>query len=248
MIVPLDKISEMLVGAAVAVPVTYMVTSAWEKFRSRVFDLRSARGIFNFTSETTHVFLPLNSPTDGGAASGFGDLLALVELIAVIERLHQTRHQISVYSADDEKNMLRTSQHNVISIGGYKHNRVYRELIDRLEPPYQFWHQTRRAPREIRNKNGTAIFQAQRDDKGNLIRDVGLALRAPSPFDEKKTVIIVAGAHTYGSVAAMKFLCSPQKGRSLVSTKAKRTLVVVGCDVASHAVGAIRPLTEIIEW
>ena len=249
MIELVGKIPEIVFGAVISTPIASGLTLAGLRFKHRVLDVRSMRSVFGFIAEPTHVFLPLNSPFDGGAASGYGDLLALTELIAVSEKLHQRRSQISVHPGHPKFKPFATlkSQH-IISIGGYKHNGMYRELIDHLRPPFHFCHKDQRGSREIRNEDQTVIFQSRRDEKGALVYDIGLALRAPNPFNPDAVVLMVAGAHSYGSIAAMKYLCNPDTARDMPSQKGQRAMMVVACDVDQHHIGRVRRVSDVVQW
>ena len=241
-----EKIPEMLFGAALAVPVTHGTTRVWQHFKHRIH-ARTIHQLFAFTAEPTHIFLPMNSPSDGGFASGYGDLLALTELIGITEKLHGRRSQISVHPGKDHA-LAQFKEHHLISIGGYRHNSVYSTLINHLNPPLHFWHETKFRSREIQNKDGTINFQPRSDRKGNVVSDVGIALRAPNPFNPEKTVLIVAGAHTYGSIAAMKYFCDPSKAREFPSRKGERAVVVVSCEVDTHRISAVRRISNITQW
>ena len=86
--------------------------------------------------------------------------------------------------------------------------------IKRLE--YHFWDPVdpwKEGDRRIKNRNGEVIPQWSRVWDSNSRRDVidrAMVVKAENPFCPGKKVLIIAGAHAHGTVAAVKFLTDPK--------------------------------------
>jgi hypothetical protein len=218
-----------------------------QRLKVKYIDRRTLRGVFSFSAEDTHVFLPLRSgKKNSGVASGYGDLLALSEFMIVTEALYNTRAQVYVHPSQSDFSSY--SQENVVIIGGGKYNLAYLHFIEKLNPPLHFWDTETMSNDNIRNRQSTNIFCPKRDAAGNVVYDIGLVLRAPNPYNENKTILIAAGSHSYGSAAAMRYLCDPRNGSEIISRHRKRAHFVVGCDVSNHTLGQVKRISNIEEW
>ena len=234
-----------IVGVLISGPFWALVTLGFQHFKFRFIDVWTIRGVFGFTAEPTHVFLPLRFSSDGvGATSGFGDHLALSELIIMINRLHRQHSQITIHPAYADLRPFKDQ--NIIVLGGPKHSATYRELVTKLKPPFRFL--LNEDACEISNEDRTIIFQPLTNADGKVTRDVGIALRAPNPFAPRKFVLIAAGCHSYGSAAAMRYLCDPKNGSEIRSDQKQGTMFVVECDVDHHRVGSVRRVSQITSW
>jgi alkanesulfonate monooxygenase SsuD/methylene tetrahydromethanopterin reductase-like flavin-dependent oxidoreductase (luciferase family) len=92
---------------------------------------------------------------------------------------------------------------NIVSLGGSKNNPVtadiLRSLRDKGVPAPHSDESTLSWP-AISDK----IYEAETID-GEVVRDYGMLLRARSPYHHDQTVVVLAGASTFGTAAAARY-------------------------------------------
>ncbi len=176
------------------------------------------RRLWRLTNPKNLVAFASNAPiTDTGVyyrpATGIGELRALFLAVESLSRAY-TREL-------DIKNILLASDHllqerlenDLLLIGGPNHNRItasYLDLADEKQPlPFQqtsdaiIWRCKKLAGKWV--DDGAVKYTSKVDNK-NIIQDYGIVVRVQSPFTANtRTVILLSGIHTYGTIAAAKY-------------------------------------------
>lgn len=151
-------------------------------------------------------------------ATGIGELRALTLAEKSLNKAYQRELDI--------KNILLASDHlqerlenDLLLLGGPKHNKVtaiYLNLIDGKQPVQQtsdafIWRCKKIAGEWI--DDGSVTYLSKVENK-NVIEDYGIVIRMQSPFTTtKRTVVLLSGIHTYGTIAAAKYFTEDmQKG------------------------------------
>ncbi len=83
------------------------------------------------------------------------------------------------------------------------HNSVTRRLLRELEPRTTFDGYACVAPDGTRHE---AKFGSEADTTGEIVSDIGVIVRAPNPFDDRKHVTLLMGSRTFGCLIAARYL------------------------------------------
>jgi len=127
---------------------------------------------------------------------GRGDHDAVVEVQAGLARIGLSSTLPEVVGNPSDKELKK----NLIVIGGPDVNELTYTLLDRLPVKLII---TRNADGRdiVRDLVHNHDYEPTVEDNGK-VRDYGILVRAPSPYDRTKHVLILAGAHGFGSMAA----------------------------------------------
>lgn len=207
---------------------------------------RSLRRAWDFLSEPTHVFLPLANITSVGASGGYGDLLALSRVITMANAHFAPASNLFIHPDQSEFKSVR--QENIVIIGGGKHNAVFREMIDAINPPLHFFDTDKESFVEIRNHDRSIIYAPVYDAAGLVATDLGMLIRARNPFNNRKYALIAAGSHTYGSVAAIDYFLHASYIREISKHLSQNIEVIVRASVNQHSVSHISRISPIVTW
>jgi hypothetical protein len=125
-------------------------------------------------------------------------------------------------------------EHDLLLIGGPNHNRVTAQYLEETddEKPFQLtqnaiiWRCKKMAGKWI---DDDAIEYTSKVDNKKIIQDFGIVARVQNPFtNNKRTVILLSGIHTYGTIAAAKFFTEDmQKGWRWFFRLRKRNIVAL---------------------
>jgi hypothetical protein len=229
-----------IIGTGAGLAVKYSFNRTQEVFvKARLVKLA-----WSFLLEKTHVFVPI-SEVPNGAAGGYGDLLALSRLLTLADTYFKN-NQLRVHT--DSREFNTSKMDNLVVIGGGKYNPVFRELVGELNIPLHFFDTATASFREIRNQGRSIVYSPEYSDSGVLTKDIGLAVHARNPNSDNRTIVIVAGSHTYGSVAAMEYLAHQHPLREIKRFLGHNVEVVVSGDVASNNISNIKRVSQIITW
>jgi hypothetical protein len=133
-------------------------------------------------------------------ATGVGQLRALATIAPSLSRAYGSLETANIVLAQT----LPGSYHeaDIISLGGSKTNPVTANVLQSLrrrgvpvpdsEQSQLFWPAL--SPR---------VFEAETID-GTVVKDYGLVVRARSPYHRRRTVVLLAGASTFGTAAAAR--------------------------------------------
>lgn len=136
-------------------------------------------------------------------STGIGQVRALALLMPSLRRAYSDLKIRNIYLSSDP--LLDRVESDLICLGGTKNNEVTADVLDRLGDACPlsmtgsliFWTEPGKDP--VRYE-GTI--------EGNtVVNDIGLIVRARNPFKPDRTVVLLAGSHTYGTIAAARFFC-----------------------------------------
>ncbi|HYT41007.1 MAG TPA: hypothetical protein VEP90_01555, partial [Methylomirabilota bacterium] len=145
-------------------------------------------------------------------ATGIGELRALFLAVESLSRAYTRELDIKNILLASDRLLQERLENDLLLIGGPKHNRVtaqYLAMVDDKQP-FQLtsdaiiWKCKKIAQKWV---DDGAIKYTSKVDNKNIIQDYGIAVRVQSPFtpNDKRTVILLSGIHTYGTIAAAKY-------------------------------------------
>lgn len=137
--------------------------------------------------------------------TGIGQVRALAALMPSLMRAYKDLDVDKIRLSSEPLASRRSG--DVIAIGGPKNNEVTADFLELLVESTGI---------EMTNNEiiwrGDDTFGATVRD-GNVVDDVGLLVRARNPYSPAHRVILIAGVHTYGTVAAAEYLVSRKARR-----------------------------------
>ncbi|MET9544553.1 hypothetical protein ABZY36_04440 [Streptomyces sp. NPDC006627] len=188
-----DQLISVLVGGAVTATVAYL---RWQT------TLRlPARRTWRYDGgDQLAVVVAASAHVDTGTYqrphTGIGQVRAMSLLVPQLVRayrnvdLEQVRLSSQVRGRDLEADLL--------TLGGPKNNSVTEQLLARIQGlPFTV--------------TGTAIdwggtvYDGQARE-GRVVLDFGYVVRAPNPFCPERRIVVIAGSHTFGTVAAARWM------------------------------------------
>ena len=200
------EIGRELVSIAIGSAVTTVVgTTRWYLSRRlparRIWRYESVDDLMVVMSSSAL----LNTGVYQRPMTGIGQIRSLSLLSAPLSRafrhvdLERIRLADSVHGEDYERNLL--------ILGGPKTNRVAEQMLTHL-PSLPF------------GMAGTVITWGNtayegRASSGTVVTDYGFVVRAPNPFAPEKRIVMLAGSHTFGNVAAARWLAKNGDSRKL---------------------------------
>jgi hypothetical protein len=135
-------------------------------------------------------------------ATGIGQVRALALLMPSLRRAYSDLKIRNIYLSSDP--LLERLESDLICLGSSKNNQVTADVLANLRET---------CPAHVEGSQivwtdgaSTVKFEGTIED-GKVTTDIGLIVRAQNPFKPSRTVIILAGSHTYGTIAAARFFC-----------------------------------------
>lgn len=142
--------------------------------------------------------------------TGIGQVRALAVIVPSLTRAYGRIDTHHIQLAGEA--LGPRAEGNLICLGGAKNNARTRDVLAALAE----------AGFAVPTMDGSTIcwpggegcvsYEAQAE-QGTVLRDYGLVIRAPNPFGTDSTVIVLAGASTYGAVAAARYFVEQCKFR-----------------------------------
>jgi hypothetical protein len=149
--------------------------------------------------------------------TGVGQIRALALLAPCLVRAYRQVDLEQIRLASEAPG--RELEHDLLVLGGAKNNRVTRQLLERI-PGLPF-----SAAGDVIAWEGVD-FEGTTDGRG-VTHDYGYVVRARNPFAADRRVVLIAGSHTYGTVAAARWFVEHGSERDLPADVA----VLVEADV-----------------
>ncbi len=218
----LDAAKDVLVNL-LAAGLLALAAAAWAWNRR----LR-ARSLWPFRGDKFTAVLATSSTQSTGIymrpASGIGQIRALAILVPSILRAWRRRVDVSdvMLSADVTSEI----DNDLVLLGGPKNNKITHDFLARVQG-------TDGAPNQIDSIiywEG-AEYSAKLGEGVAAQEDFGLILRWKNPHDPQRTVILLSGASTYGTIAAALWYVgqrdptSEQESKSLMQNRYFTALV-----------------------
>jgi len=191
------------------------------------------RRFWQFIDQKTAIFISNMGFGRTGVLGGSGDWIATVEIVRTISK-HYPKTNVPIYFPDmnlaKDLNYAKHKEENLIVIGGPLYNAVARDILTNIRCPLGFNIDSY----AIESVDGAQKYDPIIED-GSVKKDVGLIVRAKNPYALERTVIVLAGSHSYGTSAAAQYLL--KKGyKHFVSSKDRNIALVVTASVTDHEV------------
>lgn len=227
-----DESISLVVGSLLAVVAGYL--------RWLVLRRLPARRMWRFTGRARIVVVVATSAlVDTGKyqrpTTGLGQVRANALLMPLLNRTFRAAdHEGVSFSSTVPGSYLES---DLLLVGGARSNEITRRAIESM-PGLPLT-----APGNTINWEGT-LYEGRRAE-GTVVRDYGYVVRGPNPFAPDRRIVIVAGSHTFGTVAAARWLAECGGARDLPEDVA----VLVTADVYHEdhvgvpTVVATRPLS-----
>lgn len=128
--------------------------------------------------------------------TGIGQVRAMSLLVPSLARAYRKvdLEQVRLSARTPGKDL----EADLLVLGGAKNNEITAKLLDRL-PGLPFT-----APGEVIQWDGVDYEGATTGQ--DVVHDYGYVVRAPNPFAPGRRVVVIAGSHTFGTVAAARWL------------------------------------------
>jgi hypothetical protein len=235
-----------VLSAVVAGALGYAAKYARDRLTTVLVRDRILRRAWGFLQRPTHLFLPIANVSRVGAAGGYGDLLAMSRVVTLTNMYFPPGNQLTIHT--NQTVFEQVQDQNLVILGAGKYNRVYREMIERLNPPLHFFDTATESFQEIRNRDRSIVYSPAYDENGSVVYDIGLIVLARNPLNHNCKVLIAAGSHTYGSAAAIEFLADPKNLREIRANLTQNFLLVVGAAISAHAASRIERISNVLTW
>jgi hypothetical protein len=96
---------------------------------------------------------------------------------------------------------------DLLVFGGPKAMPLTRRLLDEIGPRLGVDQGTAESPTVIVCTKGADVYSYDgMVQDGKIVTDYGLLLRARNPYNPRSRVFIISGSHTYGNIAAARFI------------------------------------------
>jgi len=167
-------------------------------------------------------------------ATGIGEARSLSLLATSLSQTYGKIDFSKFYLSTDQ--IHKYIENDLIILGGDKTNELASRLLRIIEKEQPlkmkgcdfYWR---------KNNNGIWIDEGAENFRGNtfdydVVSDYGVIVRVKSPFSSlPKTVILLAGSHTYGTLAASKFFTEKHLHKNIAFTKKDNIVILLRCEV-----------------
>lgn len=169
-------------------------------------------------------------------STGIGQVRALALAITSLHAAYRKKLDIRhiLLSTDHIQDRM---ENDLLILGGPKTNRVAAELFNAIQheqPAFQvktviYW--------RTKQRNGQWVDDGMLEYDGHAVnrkitQDYGLIIRMQSPFTSRaRTIILFAGSHTYGTLAAAKYFTESKDLRRLVKRKQQNLVALVSAQI-----------------
>lgn len=187
-----------------------VVTAVVGLGRWLVFSLLPARRIWRYADGDRLTLIVSSSAfVDTGKYSrpttGIGQVRAMSLLVPSLARAYRKvdLEQVRLSAVTPGKDL----EADLLVLGGPKNNEIARKLLDRL-PHLPFT-----VDDDVIDWGGQLYEGATSGP--DVVRDFGYIVRAPNPFAPGRRIVLLAGSHTFGTVAAARWLAEHGAGRGI---------------------------------
>jgi len=146
-------------------------------------------------------------------ATSIGEVRAIILVVESLGRAYTRELDIKNMLLPSDDSLRQRYENDLLLIGGPKHNKITVSFLRLAEDnqllPFQqtsdaiIWRCNKIAEKWV--DDGALIYTSKVENK-IIIQDYGIVVRMQSPFtSNKRTVILLSGIHTYGTIAAAKY-------------------------------------------
>lgn len=199
---------DALVGIVVSVVLASVPLMRWWLLKRR------ARKLWPIQASRVAVVLSTSAATDTGkyirTASGIGQVRALAIIVPSIYRAWRGRLDVSHVLLSE--NVTTEWTRDLIVLGGPKNNQVTDQILKKFQraaSSHPGWP-------VVTQVNSTIFwsgieYEAEVCQDGSIAEDFGLILRWRNPFNERMSLVMLAGASTFGTIAASMWYCGENR-------------------------------------
>jgi hypothetical protein len=140
--------------------------------------------------------------------TGIGPVRAIAILAPLLSQAYPKLDLERVYLSDHS--LQKDQERDLLVLGGPKFIHLSRRILDELGPRFGVQQGMEVSPTAIAWTEGSSTeFYDGNTEDDDIVEDHALIIRARNPFGSgNSTVFLVSGAHTYGNVAAARFIAS----------------------------------------
>lgn len=164
-------------------------------------------------------------------ATGIGQLRALSLIVGSLRKAYKATIDRNIVMSDED--LGERAENDLILLGGTKNNNYTQRLLERqcivkLKPEGIIW-----------NVDGDVIEFLPKVENDHVVVDYGLIIKTTNPYSHSSSkVIIIAGVHTQGVVAAARYFTENYFNKLKFSSSKPNIVTVIKCDVLNdHPVG-----------
>lgn len=205
-----SKIIDKLALWGLTTPITFLLGVACAKLASLVGRLVPARLLLG-SRDADELVLTIGVPlgiipgvnelsrTEGMPIFGYGPLIAYSQLNKLFHSAFPKQPALEIIPS----NMFPSNNYrkDIISIGWPSGNQVTEKFFEQLSLPY-VWNK-----RTIVDAKAKEPLFERVIEGGSVVKDYGMLVRTPNPFDPERSLTVLAGSDTFGVKAAAEFLC-----------------------------------------
>jgi hypothetical protein len=146
--------------------------------------------------------------------TGIGQVRAFSMISPSIKTAYRLAKTSSIVLSEDITPTHLTG--DVITLGGAKNNAITKEILEKLYPKTRFRYVKDLSTMEFEGREYEAPVEPDDSSPGRkqLKKDYAVVINAASPFAEDRRVVVLAGAHTYGTEGAAKLFVERLRKRS----------------------------------
>lgn len=204
-----ESIWTNLVSAAIFAGLGFLVTKLSAKLPNRA--------LWKFSSPSAiTICVAESAAVDTGKyirkTTGIGQVRALATITPSLAKAHGRIDTHYIQLANTPLGVK--TEGDLVCLGGVKNNAKTRDILKALAAHGYDVPQMEGSSIHWTGGEGRIEYKAITEN-GIVTRDFGLIVRAPNPFGPKHTAIVLAGASTYGVVAAARYFvdkCKFQRG------------------------------------
>jgi len=216
-------------------------------FSNYIFKTLPAKKLWNiYHPKDLIICTSTSSKTDTGEyirpATGIGQVRALAYISASLNKAYSnTKVRNILLSVDQPQDSI---ENDLILLGGPKNNDISRLFLDKL-----------RNLNIVAQKMSTISWLVEGEEakyegiveNKEVLTDYGIIIRMKNPFcsNNKTTIALFSGSHTYGTIAASKYFTQFYK-KNLIKNKflKKNIVIIVKCDVRDGYPFGIKKIKE----
>jgi hypothetical protein len=241
MVGALERMVEVVAGQSISLVVGSALTAAVGYARWLLVRRLPARRTWRFPDDAGQLTVVVASSADVDTGrytrptTGVGQVRAMSLLVPLLVRAYRNvdLQQVSLSAQTPGRDL----ESDLLVLGGPKSNEIAERTLTALAA-------LRGLPLRVRGNvitwEGTPYQGEVAEER--VVKDYGYVVRADSPFAPGKRVVVVAGSHTFGTVAAARWLAERGGERDVPADVA----VLVEADVLSDGhVGVPRELRRV---
>lgn len=203
----LDRFPDLILNL-VAAGIGFLIATV-RRWTSQALRLRRARRFWRpFVDGDLHLVLAVFDDSqhiewERSGLAGVGDVMALTELQRYLEEFRIDDHGLEYGHTISGQRL----GDNLVLIGGADSNRVTRQVMNRL-PLTIVYNDPDANDVAFLDRTDGSVMRPATDERGKILTDQGVVIRAKNPFNRDNNVLIVAGSYGFGSVAAVRLTAS----------------------------------------